>query len=211
MGAFEPAAPSLITRIVSFLPSLPATADLFTPKVIDIVGCSTAIGSSGRGSSRSTTVSPMLKSSMPANVTMSPADASSTGARPIASKAKSSVTLAGGDAREMPRCSRDACEVWPRCRRGAGEARTRCSSGPSEARGTLTFAGSQPGPALSPTCCALRSTPERMRPMPSRPMKLSLPMFEICSCSGPSRLARGLRGARRRGGRAGDGGRGWRW
>mmetsp|Transcript_18830 Transcript_18830/g.44728 ORF Transcript_18830/g.44728 Transcript_18830/m.44728 type:complete len:388 (-) Transcript_18830:412-1575(-) len=139
---------SLMTRMVSFLPTLPATADLLTPKVIDMVGCSTVIGSSGLGSLRSTTVSPMLKFSMPAKVTMSPAEASSTGVLPMASKAKSSVTL--------------------------------------------TLSTLQPGPALSPTCCALRITPERMRPMPSLPMKLSLAMFEICSWSEPSRSALGL-------------------
>mmetsp|Transcript_7636 Transcript_7636/g.19976 ORF Transcript_7636/g.19976 Transcript_7636/m.19976 type:complete len:203 (-) Transcript_7636:361-969(-) len=85
---------SRICRPVRYLaPDLPANGDLFTPMVIDIVGCSTVIGSRGIGLSISTRVSPMLKSGMPAKVTISPALASSIGARPAASKAKSSEIL----------------------------------------------------------------------------------------------------------------------
>ena len=83
----------MLRDVSSFAPLLPAKGDLLTPIVIDIVGTSTSIGSSGRGSAGSTRVSPMLNSGMPAKTTMSPALASSAGVRPIASYTKSSDTL----------------------------------------------------------------------------------------------------------------------
>ena len=125
-----------MTRMVSFLPTLPATADLLTPKVIDMVGCSTVIGSSGLGSLRSTTVSPMLKFSMPAKVTMSPAEASSTGVLPMASKAKSSVTLTLSTLQPGPALSptcRGAEARWCGGAQGWGGAEARRRGG-AEAR-----------------------------------------------------------------------------
>lgn len=75
----------------------------------------------------------------PEKTTISPADASSTGFLPIASKTKSSDTLA-------------------------------------------LLTGS-PGPALRPIAAPLLRRPERMRPMPRRPMNGSEPMLEIWSYS----------------------------
>mmetsp|Transcript_9238 Transcript_9238/g.27198 ORF Transcript_9238/g.27198 Transcript_9238/m.27198 type:complete len:543 (+) Transcript_9238:86-1714(+) len=85
---------SRMFREVSSLPALPAKGDLFTPIEMDMVGSSTEIGSSGRGSAGSTRVSPMLNSLSPEKTTMSPADASSTALRPIASKTNSSEIFA---------------------------------------------------------------------------------------------------------------------
>lgn len=78
---------------VSSFPDFPASGDLLTPIEMDMVGCSTSIGSRGRGLEGSTSVSPMSKSSTPEKTTMSPADASSTAMRPMALKTKSSDTL----------------------------------------------------------------------------------------------------------------------
>ena len=51
----------------------PDIGDVFTPKIIDTVGSSMAIGGIGDGFSGSAMVSPMVMSSMPARHTMSPA------------------------------------------------------------------------------------------------------------------------------------------
>mmetsp|Transcript_15237 Transcript_15237/g.36074 ORF Transcript_15237/g.36074 Transcript_15237/m.36074 type:complete len:242 (+) Transcript_15237:721-1446(+) len=139
---------SRMLREVSSLPARPAKGDLLTPKVMDMDGCSTSIGSSGMGSSGSTSVSPMVKSCTPEKTTISPAEATSMGARPIASKLKSSETL--------------------------------------------TWRVGVPGPCESAIGVFFLIDPERMRPMPSRPMNESMPMLEICSWSGPSTFALGL-------------------
>ena len=67
---------SLIWREVTNWPSRPAIGDVLTPKIIDTVGSSTAIGGIALGVSALVTVSPMVMSSMPARQTMSPAAAS---------------------------------------------------------------------------------------------------------------------------------------
>ena len=54
------------------VPSRPATGEVLIPIVIDRLGSSTRSGSSGRGSSGSASVSPIVISSMPAIATMSP-------------------------------------------------------------------------------------------------------------------------------------------
>ena len=54
--------PPLICLAVSLSPSLPASGDVLTPIVIDIAGSSTVITGSGRGSSRSASVSPIVTS-----------------------------------------------------------------------------------------------------------------------------------------------------
>jgi len=60
---------------------LPAHGELFTLKMIAMVGSSTRMPGSGLGFSRSAIVSPMWMSSMPATATMSPAVAMSTALR----------------------------------------------------------------------------------------------------------------------------------
>ncbi len=84
---------SLIWREVTYWPSRPAIGDVLTPKIIDTVGSSTAIGGSARRCSTSAIVSPIVMSSMPARQTMSPAAASVMSTRRRPSKAKSLVTL----------------------------------------------------------------------------------------------------------------------
>mmetsp|Transcript_21977 Transcript_21977/g.47312 ORF Transcript_21977/g.47312 Transcript_21977/m.47312 type:complete len:275 (-) Transcript_21977:696-1520(-) len=131
---------SRMLREVSSLPERPAKGDLLTDMAILIVGSSTSMGSRGRGSEGSTSVSPMLKSAMPEKTTISPAEASSTGLRPSASNAKSSETLHA--------------------------------------------LGAFPGPWEMAMAVFFLMVPDLIRPMPSRPMKGSEAMFEICSCSG---------------------------
>ena len=63
-------------REVTYWPSLPANGDVLTPKIIDTVGSSMAIGGIRTWFSGSAIVSPMVMSSMPARQTMSPAAAS---------------------------------------------------------------------------------------------------------------------------------------
>ena len=74
-------------------PSRPASGEVLTPKTIDTVGSSTAIGGIGCWCSGSAMVSAMLMSSMPARQTMSPAAASAISTRFSPSKANSLVTL----------------------------------------------------------------------------------------------------------------------
>ena len=52
-------------RDVTYWPSRPASGDVLTPKIIDTVGSSTAIGGIASRCSTSAIVSPMVMSSMP--------------------------------------------------------------------------------------------------------------------------------------------------
>ena len=117
-------------RDVTYWPSRPAIGDVLTPKIIDTVGSSIAIGGHRRrGCSTSAIVSPIVMSSMPARQTMSPAAASVMSMRFRPSKAKSLVTfvsctrpieLADGDrvadldAAVEDAADRDAAEVVAR-------------------------------------------------------------------------------------------------
>ncbi len=67
-------------RAVSLWPlTFPTSGEVFVPIVMEIAGSSTWIAGSGRMSSGSAIVSPIVMSSMPAIATMSPAWASSAG------------------------------------------------------------------------------------------------------------------------------------
>ncbi len=67
-------------RAVSLWPfTLPTIGDVFVPIVIEMAGSSTWIAGSGRTSSGSASVSPIVISSMPATAMMSPGPASSAG------------------------------------------------------------------------------------------------------------------------------------
>ena len=57
---------SSIRRAVSFSPSFPTNGDVLIPIVIEMLGSSIAIAGSGRGSSGSVSVSPMVTSGRPA-------------------------------------------------------------------------------------------------------------------------------------------------
>ena len=63
------------------------------PMVIEIAGSSTLMSGSGRGSSGSVRVSPIVIPSMPATATMSPGPAESVGTRSSALVSSSSVIL----------------------------------------------------------------------------------------------------------------------
>ena len=65
------------------------------PKIIEMVGSSTAIGGIATGFSASAIVSPMVMSSMPARQMMSPAEASSVSTRLSPSNVNSLVTRVG--------------------------------------------------------------------------------------------------------------------
>ncbi len=80
-------------REVTNWPSRPASGEVLTPKIIDTVGSSTAIGGIAWRSSGSQIDSPMVMSSMPARQMMSPAAACATSIRFRPSKEKSLVTL----------------------------------------------------------------------------------------------------------------------
>ena len=69
---------SQIWRLVTYLPSRPASGDVLTQKFIVSVGSSTLIIFSGAGLTGSVMVTPMLMSSMPLTSTMSPGPASVT-------------------------------------------------------------------------------------------------------------------------------------
>ena len=78
------------------------------PIVIDRLGSSTVVTGSGRGSSGSAIVSPIVISGSPASATISPGPASSVGTRSSASVMKSSVTRAVCDvpsARHQATCA----------------------------------------------------------------------------------------------------------
>ncbi len=83
---------SRMLREVTYWPSRPALGDVFTPKIIDTVGSSIAVGGIASRSSGSAIVSPMVMSSIPARHTMSPADACWMSTRFNPSKANSLVT-----------------------------------------------------------------------------------------------------------------------
>jgi hypothetical protein len=69
---------SRIFRLVTLFPSMPAKGPLLTEKIIPTVGSSTAIRFSGRESKTSVIESPIVKSSIPATMAMSPAPISGT-------------------------------------------------------------------------------------------------------------------------------------
>ena len=81
------------SRAVSFLPLSPASGEVLMPTVIEMLGSSMVMTGSGRGSSRSASVSPMVISGMPAMAMMSPGPADSAGTRSSASVISSSVIL----------------------------------------------------------------------------------------------------------------------
>ena len=67
-------------RAVTLWPlTLPTSGEVFVPIVIEIAGSSTVIAGSGRTSSGSAIVSPIVISSIPAIATMSPGPADSAG------------------------------------------------------------------------------------------------------------------------------------
>ena len=78
---------------MTYCPSRPAIGDVLTPKIIDTVGSSIAIGGMAMRCSTSAIVSPMVMSSMPARQTMSPAAASWMSTRFRPSNAYSLVTF----------------------------------------------------------------------------------------------------------------------
>ncbi len=79
------------------------------PIVIEIAGSSTVMSGSGRGSSGSVSVSPMVMSSKPATATMSPGPADSVGTRSSARVLSSSVMRTAGS---VP-SARAQATVWP--------------------------------------------------------------------------------------------------
>ena len=74
-------------RAVTLSPSRPASGEVLMPIVIDSDGSSTWMTGSGRGSSGSASVSPIVTSGMPATAMISPGPASSA-----ATRSSSSVT-----------------------------------------------------------------------------------------------------------------------
>ena len=72
---------SLTMRAVSRVPDCPASGEVLMPTVMPSAGSSTAITGSGRGSSGSAIVSPIVISGMPASAMISPGPASSAGTR----------------------------------------------------------------------------------------------------------------------------------
>ncbi len=111
----------------------PAIGELFAPIVIEIAGSSTVISGSGRGSSGSARVSPMVISGMPATAMMSPGPADSAGTRSSASVMSSSVTLTRWT--EPSRRHQAACwpffmvPLWIRQQREPAEERRRVEVG----------------------------------------------------------------------------------
>ena len=76
---------SRICRAVSREPSLPASGEVLIPTVIESEGSSTVITGSGRGSSGSASVSPIVTSGRPATAMISPGPASVASTRSSAS------------------------------------------------------------------------------------------------------------------------------
>ena len=72
-------------RAVILEPSLPASGEVLIPTVTDSEGSSTVITGSGRGSSGSASVSPIVISGMPATAMISPGPACSASTRSSAS------------------------------------------------------------------------------------------------------------------------------
>ncbi len=99
----------LTRRAVSLLPLRPANGEVLMPTVIEMLGSSTVITGSGRGSSGSARVSPIVMSGRPAMAMMSPGPADSTGTRSSASvisnsemRARSTVPSARHHATDWP-------------------------------------------------------------------------------------------------------------
>ncbi len=97
------------SRAVSFLPLSPASGAVLMPIVIEMLGSSMVMTGSGRGSSGSASVSPMVISGMPAMATMSPGPACSIGTRSSASVPSSSVSFT----RSMVPSARHQATSWP--------------------------------------------------------------------------------------------------
>ena len=76
---------SRIWRAVSLSPSVPASGEVLIPTTIESEGSSTVITGSGRGSSGSASVSPIVTSGRPATAMISPGPASSAATRSSAS------------------------------------------------------------------------------------------------------------------------------
>ena len=72
-------------RAVSLSPSLPASGEVLIPIVTESDGSSTVMTGSGRGSSGSASVSPIVTSARPATAMISPGPASSASTRSSAS------------------------------------------------------------------------------------------------------------------------------
>ena len=70
---------------VTLSPSVPESGDVLIPRVMARDGSSTVLTGSGRGSSGSAIVSPIVTSARPASATISPGPASSAGTRSSAS------------------------------------------------------------------------------------------------------------------------------
>ena len=85
--------PAVLAAPLLVAGALPTSGEVFTPMVIEIAGSSTVISGSGRGSSGSASVSPIMMSPMPATAMMSPADADIAGTRSSASVLNSSEIL----------------------------------------------------------------------------------------------------------------------
>ena len=102
---------SRTSRAVTLAPAAcPASGEVFTPIVIEMAGSSTVISGSGRGSSTSARVSPIMMSGMPAMATMSPGPAESAGTRSSASVRYSSEILT----RSIEPSRRHQAACWPR-------------------------------------------------------------------------------------------------
>ena len=78
---------------MSLSPDWPASGEVLMPTVMASAGSSTVTGGSGRGSSGSAIVSPIITSGSPAMAMISPGPASSAPTRSIPSVTYSSVTL----------------------------------------------------------------------------------------------------------------------
>ena len=101
---------SLTRRAVTLAPlTRPAMGLVLMPIVIEIAGSSTVMSGSGRGSSASARVSPMVISGMPATAMMSPGPARSAGRRSRASVMRSSVILT----RSTEPSRRHHATCWP--------------------------------------------------------------------------------------------------
>ena len=109
-------------RAVSLWPlTLPTIGEVFVPIVIEMAGSSTWIAGSGRTSSGSASVSPIVISSMPATATMSPGPALSAGKRSRALVFSSSVTRTF----ECEPSWRTQATVWPFLMRAVEDAQQR--------------------------------------------------------------------------------------
>ena len=99
----------LTSRAVSCEPSRPASGDVLIPTVIDRLGSSIVMTGSGRGSSGSASVSPIVISGIPATATISPGPAASAGTRSSAWVVYSSAMRA----RSMVPSARHQATVLP--------------------------------------------------------------------------------------------------